>query len=239
VHLEDDVFIGPNVTFTNDKFPPRRRSLESFPRTNVKKGASVGANATILPGLTIGARAMVGAGAVVTHTVPPNAIVVGNPARIVGYVDTPVQGDHAQTQFQQRITQVEGVRLCEIRHVNDLRGDLCVTELQRDIPFEVKRIFFVFDVPNARVRGEHVHKVLHEFLICLKGSVSIVTDDGKNRAEYVLDKPWQGLYLPPRVWRTLYKFSPDAVLAVYASHEYDPSDYIRDYDEFIRMIPND
>lgn len=87
LRIEDDVFIGPNATFTNDPFPRSRVRPAAFLQTRVCKGASVGANATILPGITIGEGAMVGAGAVVTRSVPPLAIVVGSPARIVGYVD--------------------------------------------------------------------------------------------------------------------------------------------------------
>ena len=87
VRIEDDVFIGPNTTFTNDPFPRSRVRPAAFLQTRVCKGASIGANATILPGITIGESAMVGAGAVVTKSVPPFAIVVGSPARIVGYVD--------------------------------------------------------------------------------------------------------------------------------------------------------
>ena len=86
VRLADDVFIGPNVTFTNDAFPRSRKYPEAFPRTVVEAGASIGANATLLPGIVIGRNAMIGAGAVVTRSVPPNAIVTGNPARITGYV---------------------------------------------------------------------------------------------------------------------------------------------------------
>src|ERR1017187_8276552 len=85
ITLEDDVFVGPNATFSNDPFPRSGQHPERYARTLVKRGASIGANATILPGLTIGEKAMVGAGAVVTHDVPPRAIVAGNPARIVGY----------------------------------------------------------------------------------------------------------------------------------------------------------
>jgi len=87
VRVEDDVFIGPNVTFTNDKFPRSKVYPEAFPVTTVSRGASIGGGAVILPGLVIGELAMVGAGAVVTRDVPPRAIVIGNPARIVGYVE--------------------------------------------------------------------------------------------------------------------------------------------------------
>ena len=87
VEVEDDVFIGPNATFTNDLFPRSKVVPEEFAKTRIERGASIGANATILAGTTIGTGAMVGAGAVVTRSVPPNAIVVGNPARIHGYVD--------------------------------------------------------------------------------------------------------------------------------------------------------
>lgn len=87
VHLEDDVFVGPNATFTNDSFPRSKDHSKPILETRVCKGASIGANATILPGITIGRYAMVGAGAVVTKTVPPFAKVVGNPARIVGYIN--------------------------------------------------------------------------------------------------------------------------------------------------------
>src|SRR5215831_7844094 len=85
IRLEDDVFVGPNATFTNDPMPRSKHYLEKYPETVVRQGASIGANATILPGVTIGRYAMVGAGAVVTHSVPPYAVVAGNPARIVRY----------------------------------------------------------------------------------------------------------------------------------------------------------
>jgi len=235
--VEDDVFIGPNATFTNDKFPRSKQYPDKFSNTVIKNGASIGANATILPGLSIGKNAMVGAGAVVTSTVPPNAIVVGNPARIVGYVDTPTKESEALAiENKSGSTAVEGVGLFELNHVTDLRGDLCVAEIENDLPFIPKRVFFVYNVPNSRVRGEHVHRELHEYLVCVSGSVSVVVDDGKQREEHVLDKPWVGLHLPPRVWRSLFKFSSDAVLMVFASHEYDPDDYIRDYDTFLEFV---
>jgi acetyltransferase-like isoleucine patch superfamily enzyme/dTDP-4-dehydrorhamnose 3,5-epimerase-like enzyme len=239
ITLEDDVFVGPNATFTNDKFPRSKNHDVEFLDTQVGKGASIGANATILPGLSIGAGAMVGAGAVVTRDVPAQAIVAGNPAVIQGYanVGTPVvvQSTSMANDVMPEPT-VEGISLTKLKFVEDLRGDLTVTDIEKEVPFRVKRIFWVYNVPSERVRGSHVHRQLHEFLVCVKGSVSVVADDGKRREEFTLNDPSFGLHLPPRVWRTLYKYSSDAVLLVLASHEYDPTDYIRDYDEFLASV---
>jgi UDP-2-acetamido-3-amino-2,3-dideoxy-glucuronate N-acetyltransferase len=131
---------------------------------------------------------------------------------------------------------VRGVRLIHLRHVEDMRGDLCITEWHRDLPFVPRRVFVVYNVPSARVRGEHAHKECHQCLVCMQGSVSVVVDDGDNREEHVLDQPWVGLYLPPRIWGIQYKYSRDALLMVFASHEYDAADYIREYEEFLRLV---
>lgn len=236
IRIEDDVFIGPNVTFTNDKFPRSKHYPEQFTQTVVCMGASIGANATILPGLRIGGQAMIGAGAVVTRDVPSHAIVTGNPARIIGYVDTLAYQTTAQLIPKvHHDSIVTGVRLINLKHVEDMRGNLCAAEWHRDLPFVPRRIFYVYNVPNSRVRGEHAHKTCHQFLVCVHGFLSVVVDDGEKREEYILDKPWLGLYIPPRIWGIQYKYSPDAVLMVFASHEYESSDYIRDYEEFRKL----
>jgi UDP-2-acetamido-3-amino-2,3-dideoxy-glucuronate N-acetyltransferase len=238
LRLEDDVFVGPNATFTNDQFPRSKQRPAEFLKTVVSRGASIGANATILPGVSIGQNAMVGAGAVVTHDVPANAIVVGNPARIVGYADTGeavrstrVLSNPGDGLVQE--TRVAGVRLHRLKLVKDMRGSLSVAEASRDIPFTPQRYFLVFDVPSAEVRGEHAHYQCQQFLICAKGRVAVVADDGVRREEYWLDSPDLGIYLPPMVWGIQYRYSADAVLLVFASHAYDPNDYIRSYDEFL------
>lgn len=239
VRLEDDVFVGPNATFTNDHFPRSKQRPAQFLKTVVSRGASIGANATILPGVKIGQNAMIGAGAVVTHDVPPNAIVVGNPARIVGYADTgeAVQSTRAVSNLrgdgQVQETRVAGVTLHRLKLVKDMRGSLSVGEYSRDIPFTPQRYFLVFDVPSAEVRGEHAHVECHQFLICAKGQVAVVADDGVRREEYRLDSPDVGIYLPPMVWGIQYRYSADAVLLVFASHAYDAKDYIRNYDDFL------
>jgi len=128
ITLEDDVFVGPNATFSNDPFPRSGQHPERYARTLVKRGASIGANATILPGLTIGAKAMVGAGAVVTRDVPPMAVVAGNPARIVGYdgAGSLSAGSLSTTPAEVGVsaTRVAGVTLHRLPHVDDLRGHL-------------------------------------------------------------------------------------------------------------------
>ena len=238
ITLEDDVFVGPNATFTNDPFPRSRQKPDAFLRTVIRRGASIGANSTILPGVTIGANAMIGAGAVVTRDVPPNAIVKGNPARIAGYVNTEHTQravESAQTFDLTRDLAISNARLHRLPLHVDMRGSLSVGEVNKHIPFQPKRYFLVFDVPSTDVRGEHAHKALHQFLVCIRGSVSVVLDDGQRRAEVQLDTPTLGLHIPPMVWGIQYKYSSDAILMVLASDVYDATDYIRDYDEFIRL----
>ena len=240
LRIEDDVFIGPNASFANDKTPRSRQYLDRPLKTLVKRHASIGAGATILPGIEIGRFAMVGAGAVVTKTVPPYAIVAGNPAKVAGYINTAtpqaVATDHAPAERRKVVeSKVEGVFLKYFSEILDMRGNLSAIEFERDMPFTPQRIFHVYDVPSAKVRGEHAHHRCGQMLICTSGSVSIVVDDSKAREEFVLDSPDMGLYVPPMVWALQYRFSRDATLLVLASEAYDADDYIRDYDEFLKI----
>jgi acetyltransferase-like isoleucine patch superfamily enzyme/dTDP-4-dehydrorhamnose 3,5-epimerase-like enzyme len=239
LRVGDDVFIGPNASFTNDKFPRSRQRPEKFLNTTIHDGASIGAGAVILPGLTVGSKAMVGAGAVVTRSVPANAVVVGNPAKIVGYVDAGRTSSlQAQTEASQRgltASRVAGVTLHEMPVMTDIRGCLTVGEFERSIPFPANRYFMVYGVPSTETRGEHAHRECHQFLICVRGSCSVVADDGINREEFRLDRPDLGIHLPPMIWGVQYKYSTDAVLLVFASHYYDNADYIRDYAEFRQL----
>lgn len=240
LRIADDVFIGPNATFCNDKFPRSKMYQEKVPITVVEKGASLGANCTILPGITIGRDVMVGAGAVVTRSVPAKAIVVGNPAHIVGYTDAPAADEiqAATAPISKTVTRtlkVGGAQYMEFPDIRDLRGRLTVGNFQQEIPFTPKRYFMVYDVPSKDVRGEHAHKQCAQFLICVRGSAHVLLDDGKQREQITLNRPTHGLYMPPMIWSVQYKYSADAVLLVYASEYYDPDDYIRNYDEFILL----
>lgn len=239
LRIEDDVFVGPNATFANDDFPRSKKPPKSFLSTYIQKGASIGANATILPGLTIGSGAMVGAGSVVTRDVPANAIVAGNPATIIGYASSTQQAEKTKASSSQlsdgtpEKTGVGGSSLYALPFIQDLRGNLSFAEFEKDLPFVVKRCFWVFDVPSKDVRGEHAHKECHQFLICVSGSVTVMLDDGSSRIEIKLDNPASGLHIPPGIWGVQYKYSENAILVVLASHKYDPHDYIRNYDEFL------
>lgn len=239
VRIANDVFIGPNATFTNDIFPRSKQRPEKFLETIVQAGASIGANATILPGITIGSGAMIGAGAVITRSVPANAIVVGNPARITGYISDQVRtsitttGDDAEINNEASI--VAGASLHQLPRFADIRGSLSVGEFDTQLPFIPKRYFLVFDVPSQETRGEHAHKKCHQFLVCVKGSVRVLADNGHQRQEFMLASPSMGIHLSPMVWGTQYRYSSDAVLLVFASESYDSSDYIREYGEFLEL----
>ena len=242
LRVADDVFIGPNATFANDKYPKSKHYQQQVLQTHIARGASIGGGASILPGIRIGTRAMVGAGSVVTHDVPARAIVSGNPARITGYVDSTRRPGAApaatrpSADAEMAATSVRGVTVHRLRLVHDLRGSLAAGEFPAQVPFEPKRYFMVFDVPGREVRGEHAHRRCHQFLVCARGSVTVVVDDGSASEEIVLDCPDLGVYVPPLVWAVQYQYSADALLLVFASESYDPDDYIRDYDDFLAAL---
>lgn len=239
VTLEDDVFVGPNVSFTNDLFPRSKHHPAEFAKTLVCQGASIGANATILPGLTIGSHAMVGAGAVVTRNVPPYAIVYGNPACISGYVDTIGVGKvtpETTRDNEVKLQKVKGVTIYKMPVITDLRGSISVGEFGQHLPFLPKRYFIVFDVPSREVRGEHAHKTCHQLLVCISGRVSCMVEDGTHREEILLDSPHIGVHIPPMIWSVQYRYSQDAILLVLTSEKYSADDYIRDHAEYVRLV---
>ena len=242
VRLGNDVFVGPNVTFTNDRFPRSKCYPERFLRTVVEDGASIGANATVLPGLRIGREAMVGAGAVVTKNVPSHALVVGNPAVIVRYLVEPGQpGEQAVSRRElgkvERLRlEVGGCQLWRLSNFVEVRGSLTPIEFDTDLPFTPRRCFFISDVPKHLVRGEHAHHNCRQFMVAARGSVTVALDDGLRRQQVKLDSPLVGLYVPPMVWATQCQFESDSVLLVMASEPYDAADYVRDYEDFRTLV---
>ncbi len=203
VVLEDDVFIGPNATFTNDRFPRSRQWLETNLETIVRSGASVGANATILPGLEIGLGAMVGAGAVVTRSVPPHAVVTGNPARITGYAQTSITEAPPIPPATNEPGKIElgvgAVHVQRFAEFSDLRGRLTAGEFPGDaIPFTPQRWFLVYDVPSREIRGEHAHRVCHQFCSVYPAVWPSLSMTAKIEARYCLMTP-RSAYIYPRV----------------------------------------
>ena len=118
----------------------------------------------------------------------------------------------------------------------DERGQLVALEEFKDIPFEIKRVYYMYDTGEGIHRGFHAHKTLKQILICIHGSCKVLLDNGQEKKMVSLEKPYEGLYISHNMWREMYDFSPDAVLMVLASEYYDESDYIRDYDQFLNSV---
>jgi UDP-2-acetamido-3-amino-2,3-dideoxy-glucuronate N-acetyltransferase len=241
LRVDNDVFIGPNATFTNDIFPRSRVWQEANALTHIHAGASIGANATILPGITVGKGAMIGAGTVVTKDVPANAIVYGNPGQIRGYVGVDKKNpsslnSKSATAMDSKTKLPGGAKLIKLNNLSDLRGSLTVVEFAAALPFVPQRFFSVYQVPSQDVRGEHAHRTCAQVLTMLHGSVVVLLDDGKDREQVSLSDPSIALYIPPMIWGTQFKFSHDAILGVFASEPYDADEYVRTYEEFQILI---
>ncbi|MCU1293707.1 MAG: WxcM domain protein C-terminal domain protein [Bryobacterales bacterium] len=231
--IEDGVLIGANVSFSDELGPKSGTTI-------VKQYATIGAQAVIRSGVTIGERAIVHPGSFVTESVPPLAIVQGNPAHIVGYNGVQPQARRPGVRSAEVVgvagTTIDGVTLHRLPSAADMRGQLSYAEIGQHVPFEVKRFFLVYGVAGKEVRGEHAHRNLRQFLVCVHGECSVMADDGSRREEFLLDDPTLGLLLPPMVWAVQYKHAADAVLLVLASDRYDSDDYIRDYSEFLHCL---
>lgn len=214
----------------------------------IRANARLDAACVIGEGVTIGQGAWVRAGAVVLRSIPPNAIVEGNPAQVVGYqsheedlrradprvIDITAIGNPDRPA---RISLGVGQSaLYLMRRVVDARGSLTVGEVPTEVPFSPARYFAVFGVPSIELRGEHAHKRCQQFLICLHGSCRVLLDDGNHRCEVTLDRPDMGVFMPEMIWGTQYRYSPDAVLLVFASRPYEAEDYLRTYDDFVAEL---
>lgn len=130
------------------------------------------------------------------------------------------------------MTRLALCRLIDLPRITDPRGDLTFIEESRHIPFDMQRVYYVYDVPAGASRGGHAHKELEQFVIAAAGSFDVVLHDGQEGKSITLDHPGKGLYLPRMIWRELIEFTEGAVCLVVASAPYDESDYYRDFDEF-------
>ena len=214
----------------------------------VRANARLDSACVIGEGVTIGQGAWVRAGAVVLRTIPANAIVEGNPAQVVGYLnhsgsdrrDEPRLVDiHSLGNLERPARVSLGVgasALYLMRRITDARGSLTVGEVPTEVPFSPARFFTVFNVPSVELRGEHAHKQCQQFLTCLHGSCRILLDDGSKRCEVTLDRPDMSVFMPEMIWSTQYCYSHNAVLLVFASRHYEAEDYLRTYDEFLSEI---
>lgn len=134
-----------------------------------------------------------------------------------------------------QMPDVHACQLIELPKITDARGNLTFVEQQRHVPFDIKRVFFLYDVPTAADRGAHAHREHHQFLICLSGSFDVEVDDGVCRRTVHLNRPWKGLHVPPMIWAAEKNFDPGSVCLVLASDLFAESDYIRNYGDFLRV----
>lgn len=126
-------------------------------------------------------------------------------------------------------------RFLDLPKIHDPRGNLTYIEGMQHIPFDIQRVYYLYDVPGGSDRGAHAHKNLHQFVVAMSGSFDVVLDDGDRKRRFHLNRSYFGLYICPMMWRFLDNFSSGAVCMVLASRHFDPADYIRDYDEFTRL----
>lgn len=131
---------------------------------------------------------------------------------------------------------VDNCKLIQLPKITDPRGNLTFIEQDNHVPFEIARVFYLYDVPTGEDRGAHAHKALHQFLVCLSGSFDVQIDDGTNKSVVHLNRPWIGLHIPPMIWASEVNFDPGSVCLVLASMKYDEGDYIRNYGMFLEMV---
>lgn len=129
---------------------------------------------------------------------------------------------------------VEMCRIVDLPKIHDTRGNLTFIEGNNHIPFEIRRVYYLYDVPGGAERGGHGHKELHQLIIAMSGSFDVLLDDGRNKKRVHMNRSYHGLYVCPMIWREIDNFSSGSVLMVLASNRYHESDYFRDYDQFMK-----
>jgi len=133
---------------------------------------------------------------------------------------------------------IEDVKLIELPRINDPRGNLSFVEQNNQVPFEIKRTYWIYDVPGGENRGGHAYKTTEEFIIAISGGFDVTVDDGKQKKTFTLNRSYYGLYIPKGLWRQMDNFSTNSLALEFADTKYDSNDYVIDYNEYIKMKSN-
>ena len=132
-------------------------------------------------------------------------------------------------------SNIEKCKIINLPKMEDIRGSLTFIE-KNYIPFQIKRVFYIYDIPTGESRGAHAHKECEQFIICLSGSFDVIVDDSYKKESFHLNRPWEGLYIPPKIWAAESNFDPGALCLVLCSEFYDENDYIRNYTDYIETM---
>ena len=232
IRLEDDVFVGPNVTFTNDRIPKSKRYPTQFLKTFVLRGASIGAGATILPGLVLKEYSLVAAGSVVTHDVPARVLVRGSPARPVSFLDADLVEADVCASADGGCDVLPGVRLRRLRPAHR-PGTLTVAEIEHDIPFLPRSFTAVTGPADGSLVGDFARVQCSQFMVLMTGRVTVLVDNARERRAIRLSAAGDSLLIPPGNWGGQLAFARDTVLGVFASCDDNEADHVRNYGEFL------
>jgi len=237
-YLEDDVFIGSNVSFTNDRYPRSKSRPPEYPKTTIRRGASIGANVVILAGVTVGEDAMVGAGSVVTKDIPAHVVAFGNPARVTSFLNTEmITEDRFDTSVRakQVLPEVELRRVKTVFNAGETSMD---AELLSNLPFSPKRFLVLKGLQHGQLCSGQVHFQCSQLFMLLSGSITFLVDNGRARRSVKLCRLGDTILVPPRIWHSLIAATPETIVGVLASEPFDAADHIYDYREFRRKIAN-
>ena len=227
VKIEQGVQIGSHSVIGENSHSD---ILENEPATVLAEYSRIGSHVVVESGLHIGRNSRILSGSIVRQNVPAYSIVSGQPAKIIGYVDSKLEMAPAIVRSEDSPNTMQFI------NVEDLRGNLTAIEFLQDLPFIPKRLFFVYGVGSDKIRGEHAHYECEQILIAVSGSISVSLDNGVDKSIVTLSSRGKGLYIPRLTWSAQYGFSDDAILLVLASEKYDDADYIRRYSEFVNVV---
>jgi len=133
-----------------------------------------------------------------------------------------------------KVSSVFSCNVLTLKKNHNYAGNITPVEAEQHVPFQIKRVYYLYDVPGGEARGGHAHKALQQLIVAASGSFDVLIDDGYNKKTVSLNRPYYGLHIVPGIWRELLNFSSGAICLVLASHHYDPDDYIRDYNNFLK-----